>query len=260
MTRLLPSIPGYMYAQKDDAVYVNLFAASTAALNVKNKPITIVQENNYPFDGNLSFTVSGKSIPGFKMFIRIPGWAQNSVLPSDLYNFVNGLNNKITIKLNGAELQYEMQKGYAVIDRAWKSGDKVEVVLPMETRLVRANEKLKEDEGKLAVERGPLVYCAEWVDNGGKVSNIVLPATTVFEAHRRNEMLNGVTVLTTKAPAINIGNDGQTVSTSNKTLVLIPYYAWANRGKGEMTVWFPERVKDLDLIPVEHKIEDKKSN
>ena len=254
MTRLLPSIPGYMYSQKGDEVYVNLFASSTATLNVKNKPLTIIQENNYPFDGDLNFTFSGKSVPGFKLMIRIPGWAQNSVLPSDLYNFVNPDNSKVVIKVNGTEVQYDKIKGYAVINRKWKVNDIVEVTLPMQARLVRANENLKDDEGKLAVERGPLVYCAEWVDNGGKASNILLPANTTFEPQTRNDLLNGITVLTARAPVIEVASDGQTISTSSKTITLIPYYAWANRGKGEMMVWFPEKVKDLDLISVDTKV------
>jgi uncharacterized protein len=259
MARLLPSVPGYMYAQKEDTVYVNLFAGSNSELLIKNKKLTITQENNYPFDGNLNFTIAAKSPVDMKLLIRVPGWAQNKVLPSDLYNYVNVPGGKVGIKINGAEVPYEIQKGYAVINRKWKQGDKLEMVLPMNTRLIRSNEQLKDNNGRLAVERGPLVYCAEWVDNGGKTSNILLPEASVFETANGSDMLKGVTVLTTKAPVIQVGNDGQSISTANKTVTFIPYYTWANRGRGEMMVWFPQRVQDVELLPVATKIEDAKS-
>lgn len=258
MVRLLPSVPGYMYAQKDDTVFVNLFAGSTTELLVKNKKLTITQQNNYPFEGNLNFSITAKSPADMKLLIRIPGWAQNKVLPSDLYNYTNAAGGKVNIKVNGTEVDYETKKGYAIIDRKWKNGDKVEMVLPMNARLVRANDQLKEDNGRLAVERGPLVYCAEWVDNGGKTSNILLPAAAVFQTENHTNVLNGVTVLTTKAPVVEVSADGQSISTANKTITLVPYYTWANRGRGEMMIWFPQRIGDVELMPIATKIEEVK--
>lgn len=259
MVRLLPSVPGYIYAQKDDTVFVNLFAGSTTELAVKNKKLTITQENNYPFEGNLNFSIAAKSPVDMKFLIRVPGWAQNKVLPSDLYNYANpAVGGKVSIKVNGVEVPYETQKGYAVINRKWKNDDKVEMMLPMNARLIRSNEQLKENNGRLAVERGPLVYCAEWVDNGGRTANILLPAASVFQTENRSDLLNGVTLLTTKAPVVEISADGQSVSTANKTITLIPYYTWANRGRGEMMVWFPQRIQDVELMPVATKIEEVK--
>ncbi len=259
LVRLLPSVPGYMYAQKNDVVYVNLYASSSTDLIINQRKFTIIQQNNYPFDGKLDFTISTKAALDFKLLFRIPGWAQNSVLPSDLYSFVNDIHDKVVIKINGAEVPAELEKGYAMISRKWKNDDKVEIILPMETRLIRSNDKLKENEGKLAVERGPLVYCAEWVDNGGKTSNILLPSNSSFQFVHRADLLNGVTILTTKAPVIDVSADGQTISTQSKIITFIPYYAWANRARGEMQIWFPERVGDIDLIPVANKIEDHKT-
>jgi len=127
LVRLLPSVPGYMYAQQDDNVYVNLFANSTTEISVHNKPVNIEQQNNYPWDGNLKFIVSPKSSDVFNLMIRIPGWAQNSVVPSDLYTFVNSTNSKIEIKINGQAVDYSMEKGYAVLNKKWKKGDVIEV-------------------------------------------------------------------------------------------------------------------------------------
>jgi hypothetical protein len=134
--RLLPSVPGYMYAQKDEKVFVNLFANSDASLTVLGKPVSISQQNNYPWDGDLKCTVSLKSALAFALLVRIPGWTQNTAIPSDLYSFENSSDKKVTIKINGNPVQYILENGYAVLNRTWKKNDVVEVSLPMEVRRV----------------------------------------------------------------------------------------------------------------------------
>ncbi len=252
VARLIPSIPGYVYAQKDDNVYVNLFVNSTATVNVHQKPVTIVQENNYPWNGNLKFTVSPKSSDAFNLLIRIPGWAQNQVVPSDLYSFASSSNKRAEIKINGQPVDYKIEKGYAVLQKKWKKGDVVEVNLPMEVRRVVANEKVKDDAGKVALQMGPLMYCAEWVDNDGRASNFILPATAVFSTEFKKDLLNGITILHSELPAVFIDGRGENISTVKKYFTAIPYYAWANRGKGEMMLWFPVSVKDVDLLSNEN--------
>ena len=247
LVRLLPSVPGYMYAQEADNVYVNLFANSTTELNVHNKSVRLEQQNNYPWEGNLKFIVSPKTTDAFNLLIRIPGWAQNSVVPSDLYSFVNSSEDKIEVKVNGQPVEYTMQKGYAVLTRKWKKGDVVEMNLPMEVRLVKANDNLKADNGKVAVERGPLVYCAEWIDNRGKASNILMPTNASFTSELTSE-LNGVEVLKTTVPVVAINSEGNSITTTTRPVTLIPYYAWANRGAGEMMIWFPSTIKEVDLL------------
>jgi DUF1680 family protein len=247
--RLLPSVPGYMYAQKDDQVFVNLFAGSTASLMVQQKPVTVIQQNNYPWDGDLKFTVSPKSAAQtFSLMIRIPGWAQNTAMPSDLYAFENAAEKNATIKINGSPVDYTLENGYAVLSKAWKKGDVVEVNLPMEVRRVVASDKLKEDAGKIALQRGPIMYCAEWPDNNGRASNIVLPAGINFSSEFKPGMLNGITILKAEATVLVTDEKANTVTTIKQPFVAIPYYAWANRGKGEMTVWFPEKIKDIEIV------------
>jgi uncharacterized protein len=259
--RLLPSMPGYMYAQKDDKVFINLFATSNASLMVQNKPVEIIQQNNYPWDGALKFTVSPKTPQSFPLLIRIPGWAQEMAIPSDLYAFEDTVVElltqpyrdikKIVIKINGVPTEYTMDKGYngyAVLNRTWKKNDVVEVNLPMDVRRVIATEKLKEDAGKIALQRGPIIYCAEWMDNNGKASNIVLPVTTSFSSEFKPAMLNGITILKAEVTAVISDEKENKVSTVKQPFVAIPYYAWANRGKGEMTVWFPERIRDIEIL------------
>jgi uncharacterized protein len=140
-----------------------------------------------------------------------------------------------------------MRDGYAVLNKTWAKGDKVEVTLPMEVRRVEANDNLQEDKGKVALQRGPLMYCAEWVDNGGKVSNLILPAKATLVPEHKAGLLNGVTVLNGTVPAYVIENN-EKISTITQTFTAIPYYSWANRGKGEMIVWFPSEVKAIDVL------------
>lgn len=248
VVRLMPSIPGYIYAQNGKDVFVNLFISGTGDMKVNNKDLKITQQNNYPWDGALAFTVDPASSMELNLKIRIPGWAQNQAVPSDLYSYQTALNKKVEIKLNGKLVEYQMQNGYAVISKKWKKGDKVEMNLPMDVQRVIATDKLPEDAGKIALQRGPIMYCAEWKDNDGKASNIIIPQNTTFTAAYDANRLNGITILKGDVKTIQVDADGQNISTANKTMTAIPYYSWANRGKGEMTVWFPQQVKYVELI------------
>jgi DUF1680 family protein len=248
LVRLLPSIPGYIYAQDGDNVYVNLFISGTGSLMVNHKTVKITQQNNYPWDGGLVFTVDPASATAMNLRIRIPGWARDEAMPSDLYSYEQSPAQKIEINVNGIPVNYQMEKGYAVISKKWRKGDKVEMNLPMNVQRVVACANLKDDTGKVALQRGPLMYCAEWKDNGGKTSNIIVPKGAVFETAFEPSLLNGVEVIKTNVKSVNIDAASQTISTENKTMTAIPYYSWANRGEGEMTVWFPEQVKDVELL------------
>ncbi|MDR3697656.1 glycoside hydrolase family 127 protein [Mucilaginibacter sp.] len=248
VVRLLPSVPGYMYAENGSDVYVNLFISGTASLMVNNKAVTITQQNNYPWQGALAFTIDPASATEMNLRIRIPGWAQNQAIPSDLYTYEQSSTTQIEIKVNGKPVDYQIVKGYAVVSKKWKKNDKVELTLPMNVQRVMANKALPEDSAKVALQRGPVMYCAEWKDNGGKATNIIIPKNTVFDAAFEPSLLNGVMVLKANVKSVNIDVANQTISTENKTMTAIPYYAWANRGKGEMTVWFPEQVKAVELL------------
>lgn len=248
LTRLLPSIPGYVYAERDKNLYVNLFINSTSNITVDGKPIAITQQNNYPWDGDLKFTLSPKSPSDFAMMIRIPGWARNEEIPSDLYSFKSKTNDSVAITINGKAANYTMQNGYAVLNRIWKKNDVIEVRLPMEVQRVIANDKVKNNQGKVALQRGPLLYCAEWIDNDGKASNIVLPDNATFTTEYKKDILNGVMLVKSEVPAVKINNNGESITTVKQAFTAIPYYAWANRGKGEMQLWFPEKITDVELF------------
>jgi len=248
VARLVPSIPGYMYAEKGNALYINLFISGVGNLTINNKAVKITQENNYPWDGGLKFTVDPAQKMDMDLRIRIPGWAQNEAIPSDLYSYQKKSAQGVEIKVNGMPVNYKIEKGYAVISRKWKKNDKVEVNLPMDVRRVVANASVPEDIGKIALQRGPIMYCAEWKDNNGLASNLIVPKDVVFKTQYEHDLLNGVMVLKADVKSINVDPSGQSINTQAATLTAIPYYSWANRGKGEMIVWFPEQVKYVDLV------------
>ena len=248
LARLFPSLPGYVYGQKGRDIYVNLFLSGRAELAVHNKAVRITQLNNYPWDGDLKFTVNQASTTDFNLLVRIPGWARNEAMPSDLYRFATSSAEKVVVRVNGKPVEFALKNGYAVLARKWKKNDVVDVHLPMETRFVLANPHVQDDAGKVALQRGPIMYCAEWKDNDGKTSNIIVPASTTFAAVYQPEVLNGIVELTATVPVVKVDTANNSISTVRQLLTAIPYYAWANRGKGEMTVWFPQQVTDVDLV------------
>lgn len=237
MARFLPSLPGYLYAENGNNVYVNLFTSSAAKLKVNGKQVEIIQQNDYPWKGLLNFTVNPQSATDFNLLVRIPGWVRNEAIPSDLYHFENNAPATYSIKVNGKPVKCRIEKGYAVLSRKWNKGDRVQVDLPMPVRKVEANAALTVDAGKAALQRGPIMYCAEWKDNNGQTSNLSLPASASFKTQYEPTLLNGVVVLKGQAVTVTDGNQQST------TLTAIPYYAWANRGEGEMQIWFPELSK-----------------
>jgi uncharacterized protein len=248
VVRFLPSLPGYVYAQQGKDVYINLFISGSANINVEGKKLELVQKNNYPWDGELGITVNPESLTELRVLIRIPGWSQNHAIPSDLYEYEQNNAGKIVIKVNGKQTEYVIEKGYAVLNRKWKKNDSIEVSLPMETKKVAANPKLTSDAGKIALQRGPLIYCAEWVDNQGQAANIIIPEESGFKPLFQDDLLNGIMMLEGSGIFVNLDISGKKISTSEGTVKAIPYYSWANRGKGEMVVWFPQKIKYVDLL------------
>jgi uncharacterized protein len=215
---------------------------------VNKKKLTIEQKNNYPWDGKLAFHVTPQATQSFNLLVRIPGWARNEAMPSDLYTFTESSDKKVTITVNGKAIDYQVQKGYASINRSWKKGDIVVVDLPMDVRRVESNKKVVDNIGKISLQRGPLMYCAEWPDNFGKAGNLVLTSGTTFNTEFKTDLLNGITLIKSEATAIKVDEKSNTVSTVKQPFTAIPYYAWAHRGKGEMMMWFPVRVTDVDII------------
>ena len=241
--RFIPSLPQYIYAVKDKSLYINLFASNETTVSVSGKAVSLKQETNYPWDGDVAITIQKAPIP-FALKIRIPGWVRGEVVPSDLYRFDDGKQLGYSVKVNGENVNSELQNGYFVIDRKWKKGDCVELHFDMEPRLVRANEKVEADRGRAAIERGPLVYCAEWPDNTCDVLNVLLNQKPRITQGNKKIAQTDIVALTTQAQSFSFGEDGR-LQTKDETLTLIPYYAWAHRGKGHMAIWIPTALSAM---------------
>ena len=244
ISRFIPSLPGYVYAVKDNQVYVNLFLSNRAELKLNEKKVVLEQETGYPWNGDIRVKVAQGNLP-FTMNIRIPGWVRGSVLPSDLYSYADDLKLGYRVLVNGEEVTGELRKGYLRIDRKWKKGDVVEVHFDMHPRVVKANEKVVADRGRVAVERGPIVYCAEWADNDFNIQNIILNRHPKFQVTEKPELLYGINEITTEVQALGFDAAGK-LATRDVTLTLIPYYAWAHRGEGKMDVWLPVNRIDVE--------------
>lgn len=249
ISRLIPAVPGYIYAQKNDSLFVNLFISSETKFELKaNNKVTVNQQSNYPWDGNIKISVNPAKKARFMMLVRIPQWTTKTPLPSDLYTYADKQQLPVSLKINGQITDYKVENGYAILNREWKEGDSIELILPMEVRKVEANAQVKEDLGKIALERGPLVYCAEFPDNNGKTSNLVLPANSTFTTQFEPAMLNGIITIKGTANVLNISKDEQSVSTQQQPFIAIPYFARSNRGVGEMRIWFPTKITNVNIL------------
>lgn len=224
LVRFIPSLPSLIYASHNDSLFVNLFISNNAEVKVAGEKIGITQETDYPWSGKINFIVSPEKEKSFTLKIRIPGWALNNAVPGDLYSYSNSKQNKIALTVNGKEEQIKLNKGYAEITKNWNKGDKVELNLSMEIHKLVANEKVKDDSNKVAFEYGPIIYCAEEIDNK-QISKISIPPSAELSTLDKKVLSDKVVALKGK--------------TQQGDLTLIPYYLWSNRGVGKMKVWFP---------------------
>jgi len=236
--RFIPSVPGYVYAVHSSDVYVNLFMSNHSDLKVNGKAVELKQSTNYPWTGDVNLEVSPKGKQDFTIKIRVPGWVQGNVVPGNLYSYTDKKTLGYTVKVNGKVVASTIEKGYFSINRAWKKGDKVEVHFDMEARTVKANPAVEADRGKIAVERGPIVYCAEWPDNDFNIFSIILNKKPVFKVESKKDLLYGINTIQTDAQSLSYDALGKLVTKEVK-LNMIPYYAWAHRGSGDMAVWLP---------------------
>ena len=291
--RFIPSLPGYVYAVKDRDVYVNLFLSNTSTLNVDGKKVSITQSTDYPYGDSIRIKIDENRCGEFTMKIRIPGWVEGTPVPSDLYSYTknwrleygfkfenpkdgllkytfikegpkNIIDDKKTFKetfnetsQNGKTNAHFTSDGYLNITRKWKMGDEVTIFFEMRPRVVLAHENVEADRGLVAIERGPLVYCAEWADNDFDIKNVAINPEAKFTLDKRNLstfipeerkaelttwMTQHITTLNTEAQLITPNSKGEP-QYETVNLTLIPYYTWAHRGRGDMKVWLPQYSK-----------------
>ena len=254
LCRFIPSMPGYVYGVRDNNLYVNLFAANTATIQIGGKNVTLEETTQYPWDGDISIKVLQNKAKAFNMMIRIPGWVQNKAVPSDLYSYSDDIFSTYDITVNGERVDSELENGYFVINRNWKKGDLIRIHFDMPVRTVVASPRVTDDRGRVAVERGPLVYCTEWADNGDiNPHHLLLPRQAQFDVQSaysiQNTEGNGktfyVTAITAKAQEASIADDGR-LAVKDVAIKLIPYYAWNHRGAGKMDVWLSRSLSGLE--------------
>ncbi len=224
LIRFIPSVPGLIYAVDGDSVYVNLYVSGGARMLIKGEKINIKQESDYPWSGRIKITITQGKDKKFALKLRIPGWARNTAAPGDLYSYEDNGPGGIILRVNGKDVKKNLDKGYAVISRKWNKGDKVELILPMNVREVIAGEKVKDDLNKVAFEYGPLVYCAEEMDNKN-ISGIKIPGKIDVRVGHKKVLSENILALRGEA--------------GGEVFSLIPYYVWSNRGAGKMKVWLP---------------------
>jgi DUF1680 family protein len=249
ITRFLASVPGYQYAIKGNTIFVNLFVSGDAGIEVNGKTINIMQESNYPWDGDIKLTMLPDKPSKFSVKIRIPGWAQDNPVPSDLYTFMDKNEEIIKLKVNNESVPLSIENGYVTITRRWQANDKIELHLPMPVRRVIADAHVEDDAGKVALQCGPVVYCAEWPDYPDcHVLNVFLPDTSRVEPVYHAELLNGVNVVTGETNALFRGAD--TIEIRPVKFTAIPYCTWENRAPGEMAVWLPRQAGNARVTPL----------
>jgi hypothetical protein len=235
LARLMGQLPSLIYARKHDELYVNQFVASHATVDLGGRSVMVAQQTGYPWDGVVTIRFAPDQPTAFTLHVRIPGWARNAPVASDLYRFAGAApaaaESQPALSVNGQPVALDVAHGFASIRRTWAPGDTVRLDLPMPVRRVVANPGVAADEGRLAIERGPIVYALEGVDNGGKVSDLTLAAGAALGHEFKPEMLGGVEIVTGTAAR----------GAKAASFTAIPYYAWANRGKSEMEVWLKDK-------------------
>jgi DUF1680 family protein len=243
VARFIPSVPGFAYASRGRDVYVNLFLSSDVQIDAADNKLRLIQQTRYPWDGGVKIQVDPEEAGEFAVHVRIPGWARNQPVPSDLYSFLDEASGEASLTVNGQPVPLQVEKGYARLQRNWKPGDVIQLQLPMPVRRIVSHEQVATNRGKVALQRGPLVYCLEGHDNDGKVLDLVIPDHAELSTDFEPDLLGGIVTIRGEGETAKRTLDGRIVPDSKRPFVAIPYYAWAHRGRSEMTVW-PARLPE----------------
>ncbi|NEW77898.1 MAG: glycoside hydrolase family 127 protein [Gelidibacter sp.] len=257
IARLVASLGDYIYAKTDNSIYVNLFVGSNTifwfnpsrvTFKELGKAVPVEMQTNYPWDGKVKLIFTPERKVKFDLKLRIPGWAKNEAAPGNLYNIVTDQDHFDTqLKINGKISEYKVENGYMIIEKEWKKDDVVEIDFPMGVKIIGARPEVKQNHNRIAIQRGPIVYCVEGADNNGKAWNVLIPENTRFETMDYKVLDEPVKALTAEVPIVSVSDDGLSLNIEKKKIIAIPYYTWANRGKNEMQVWLPTKITEVKL-------------
>jgi DUF1680 family protein len=249
IARLVTSLGNYIYGKSDDGIRINLFVASNTNIKLATTDVAVKMQTDYPWNGKVKLNIDPIKKGKFRLYIRIPGWYQDKIVPGDLYTTMS--NNKTSRDLlpavNGKAVHYSYENGYAVIDREWKKSDKVEIEFPMEVKKVVAKSEVKANRDRIALQRGPLIYCVEGADNKEGVWNLIVPSNTTFTTTSYKILDEPVVALQAIVPSAFSDVNGTSVVIKNRKITAIPYYCWANRGPNQMQVWLPAKIKTVKI-------------
>lgn len=241
ITRFMASVPGYAYAVNKKDIFLNLFVEGNAKIKTDGNEVELVQKTNYPWEGDVEIEVNPYQAGRFTVLVRIPGWARNRPVPSGLYRYVDGAKPKVKIAVNGQDAGKTVRGGYAALEREWKAGDKITVHIDMPVRRVQAHKEVGYDEGLLAMERGPIVYALESIDQHKEyLFDVVIPRGSRIESRFDKNLLGGVIVLEGDAYTVEKDTTGGNTAEQPFTFRAVPYSVWNNRGPGQLVVWTPE--------------------
>jgi len=238
VSRFFPAIPGLFYAFKDNIIYVNLFASSQARIPAGNDTITLMQHSEYPWSGKVKLRIGIDRPVELELCIRIPGWAKNNALPSELYRFLDPSADPTKVEINKQAYDFKIEDGFIRLNRVWHEGDSLMIEFPMIPQKILAHQAVSSDSGRFALQYGPLVYCLESSDQetGHALPLSIAKDAPITGIHQR-DLFNGVTIITS-AGERSIFSRG-IIATEPAEIRAIPYYLWANRGMSEMVVWIP---------------------
>ncbi|MCR6718818.1 MAG: glycoside hydrolase family 127 protein [Chitinophagaceae bacterium] len=256
IARLVASLGNYVYGQSNDAIWVNLYVGSDAKLMVKGKEIAVKMETNYPWDGKMRMQLNLPRKEKFAVKFRIPGWYDGNLVDGNLYTKANAAQSKIlTAFVNGKPVSGKMEQGYLLIENNWTNGDVVELEIPMETQLVQSRPEVKANTDRLAIQRGPLVYCVEGADNPKGIWNLMMDPSANWTGTPMNILAEKVIALEATIREVVPAADGMGVVLQPRKVTAIPYYVWANRQANDMQVWLPTRIHSV-MINNEYKKSD----
>ncbi len=236
LSRFIPSMPGYIYAVKGSDIYVNLYNANTATIATDKGNVTLCQTTNYPLDGGIAIEIIDSETNDFTLSLRIPGWVRGEVTPGSLYHYCDNVQSSYSVSVNGQPVEGALRNGYIDINRQWNKGDIVNIHLDMQPREIRAIDKIADDRGKVAFERGPLVYCAEEIDNTIDPLHTIIDTSAPLDTQFVADKIGGICEIIAKGTAAEKHASSSSQQTL-QTITLIPYYAWNHRGVGKMAVW-----------------------
>lgn len=249
IARLLASLGNYVYGQSEDGIWINLFVGSDVKWKQGKNELSMSLKTSYPWNGRIQLDFTEARKEKLAIRIRVPGWYTGKLVDGNLYRAANdqeGMDRfDPSVTVNGKKVDYRYEKGYLLINGVWSKGDRIELDIPMEVKLVAANPAVKADRNRLAVQRGPLVYCVEGADNPEGVWNLKMDESTSWTPKSHQVLEEKVVALTADLPAAVPDADGNNIVWKKRTVTAIPYYVWANRGANDMQVWLPTKVESV---------------